>query len=575
MIIKVFGGIDFYADILNSLAALFFGPKGSTGEHWAQFLKTLGGVSGLTAAAMLYFKTYKPVHLGRFLAMLIFAEALFLSPTKVNLKDEISGDVRTVDNVPWIVGFLGSTTTSMSFSLTEMLETLFQIPDETKFHKSGMALYATLLAESTQISIKDPLLKRNMDDFIGQCVVHTAMIGQKYTIKDLQESSDLWGLISQNASPILGLYIHQAGGQSTYMSCADAAKTLTGKWNDETQSAIAYLERLILPNSGSRPPVENQLNQVARQSIDAKLNDTYDLLQVFKVGASDSAAAIRQQMTINALVSGVQNKLSVLDAGENYALSKAMLQQQDTWNLTGKMAVRTLPQIKNVIECILWIFSILIFVLLFMPSGFKTLGIYVQMLVWVNLWAPFYAILNLFIATGTKLRIASALGTQGITLGNIQDVASISSSMASAAEYLTLSIPVMAWALLKGGTYSLGQMVQIAGATAQSASGSVAAEMAGGNYSHGNISMNDISHDNVNAFQQMTAPSFHSTGMSMVDQSGTKWTEYGSGAMVADTSASMSQLPVNASLSEGLEKAAHSNLNQAQSMMASSQKEFS
>ena len=112
------------------------------------------------------------------------------------------------------------------------------------------------------------------------------------------------------------------------------------------------------------------------------------------------------------------NKLSELGAASNYAATKALLQQRTAYAVAGEIAAKTLPLFKNVIEALSYALFIFIVVLALLPNGYKILLTYCGILVWTQLWAPLYAVLNLVMTLYGKSETKSLIGEEGLTLLN-------------------------------------------------------------------------------------------------------------------------------------------------------------
>ena len=126
--------------------------------------------------------------------------ALFFAPTcTVHIKDPTTQDPpRTVENVPWGLGAFAGTISKISDSITKKIESVTALPDDLKYHKTGSMMASNLIAQSRTFRITDYNLSETMKDFSHQCVMYDALIGNKYTIDDLRNSTNLWQLVSEN-----------------------------------------------------------------------------------------------------------------------------------------------------------------------------------------------------------------------------------------------------------------------------------------------------------------------------------------------------------------------------------------
>ena len=75
---------------------------------------------------------------------------------------------------------------------------------------------ANLLANQKIMAIQDEDFAENMRSFMGQCVLYDVALGIKYSIKDLRNSNNIWGLISRNASPARSFIWKEGRGEGYY-----------------------------------------------------------------------------------------------------------------------------------------------------------------------------------------------------------------------------------------------------------------------------------------------------------------------------------------------------------------------
>jgi conjugal transfer mating pair stabilization protein TraG len=78
----------------------------------------------------------------------------------------------------------------------------------------------------------------------------------------------------------------------------------------------------------------------------------------------------------------------------SYAEMKALLQQNYTFETVGRLAAKVLPIMKAIIEALEYACFIFIIPLCMIPNGYRFLFNWAATLVWLQVWAPTYAILN-------------------------------------------------------------------------------------------------------------------------------------------------------------------------------------
>ena len=139
--------------------------------------------------------------------------------------------------------------------------------------------------------------------------------------------------------------------------------------------------------------------------------------------------------------------------------------------------------------------------------------------IWLAMWPPMYAILHLIMISAISMKTKAFIGIsnpQGITLASSLGVQNISADMASMAGYLSMSIPFICIAIVKGIS-SFVHMSSSLGAVSQGAATSASTEALTGNHQLGNTSMDNHSFNNVNMLNESYNGNLSSGNMKMQD----------------------------------------------------------
>ena len=376
-VITTYGGGELFTLVFDAIAALFKADR--TGMVMS--LIRIGLMVGSVYVVMLmFFKSSLQEGAKWFLWVVVATNLLFLPKTTVYIDDPLTKIREKVDNVPFALGAFAGFVSQVGRTITEKVESAFTLPGYMPYHQTGTVFASSLMSQVGQFRIVDPAFKGNMERFINQCVVYDAMIGHKYTLTDLQNTSNIWTLVMKEASPVLGFLYKEGNAPGTIVTCKIGAQKLNALWNAEiAKAALIY---------GAR--VQNQ--NLTRGLFFTHLHNGYQLLSDISKSAED---ILKQEIMINAIEESSNNKLSELGAASNYAATKALLQQRSAYAVAGEIAARTLPLFKNVIEALSYALFIFIVVLALLPNGYKILLTYCGILVWTQLWAPLYAVLNL------------------------------------------------------------------------------------------------------------------------------------------------------------------------------------
>jgi conjugal transfer mating pair stabilization protein TraG len=308
--------------ILNSILKI----AGSIGILWAA---TIAVIRGSINEA------------GRWFFWFILCINIFILPKgTVWIKDELNKGYYKIDNAPLVMGKIASIISTIGNGITKTMEQNFSVPDDVKYHKTGMVFASKIASLSSHFKVIDADFKENLYNFVNRCIIYDAMIGYKYTVNDLKTTDDIWGLVKSNASQALGMmyrYPKVINKESEIITCKEVAANLEQQWKHQSNLlAIKYGSRL-----GKN--VKNDFKTYFSNS----LTGTFNYLTGISKGAGD---IIRQEMMINAIEEASNNKVVELGGSTNYATTKALLQQRSTYQITGELASRLLPAMKVVLE---------------------------------------------------------------------------------------------------------------------------------------------------------------------------------------------------------------------------------
>jgi len=480
---------------VSQLVAIFNGIAAIAGHNdFAGLLRAIA-VLGLIIAAIASLVRMRGEDLGTWMIFLvIFYAGLFLPRVTVNVIDRTSvNPPQAVANVPLGVAFFASMTSHVGDWLTRSFETVFALPNEVRFQGAGLMFGSRVMQEARRAEIDQPVLQRDMVQFVKECVV-PELINRTLDIDTLVRSTTIWGDIGTPGVLNPGRLVTYDLGASVD-TCPAVYAVLNARINGATAREQTRLGRLLNPYE------PNPVN--ASALVAAQLPVVTSLL----LGASSAASeTIRQNMMINLMrdSSVAIPQLLADPAAVQAALAQAQAEvtAQSAFVNMAKMAESALPKIRNVVE-ILVIAVFPIIILLIVAAGSKAgfvVKSYIMAFVWVQLWAPLYAVLN-YVATlesATNAQ-AAAQGIAGFTLSTTAIIGSTIISEQAVAGMMTLAIPVIATMIVAGGAQALTHMTSTVMGPAQSSAQTAGAAAGAGNVGFGNATWDTASWDNRNA----------------------------------------------------------------------------
>ncbi len=503
MLAQVFNAI---ASLVNSKSGVLYNPlvkfSISLGLMWSVVTMIYGDVTG-------FFK-------GWMAPMIVALSLVFVPTTRVHINDQVTGYRFTVDNVPWGLGASAGLLSDIGHTVTKKMEMVFSVPDDLKYHKTGSMMASNLIANSKKFQITNIELKETMKSFVNQCVVYDAMLGRKYNFNDLKNSKDIWALISSNASPARSFLFKGPAHDDVpeIITCREGVRRLEPLLSQDVENAFQLFDRKFFGNPDGVPNVPPRVpGALLKQYLPGAMNYMTDMSKT----ANDY---MMQQMMIHAVVDGIESKSTELGNAHNFAVRKAYLQQRANQETTAGIAANKVVALKNVMEILVYVAFIFMMPLALLPKGWSAISRWFGLLMWVQLWPPFYAALNFFQTfrgRDKSLGLLTDGGGTGMTIANSVGMIDLHADMAAQAGFMSLTVGTLAYALVKGGAGSFVHLASQMSAPASAAAASASDSMMSGNYSFGNVSSGTVAADNNTSGQFNDSPSYSSGAFTQND----------------------------------------------------------
>ncbi len=553
------------------LAWIFNGITAIMGDGNFNTLIRLAGVFGiLWVIFRAAFFQARQADWGWFIAFIFIYGALFVPKTSVTIVDRLQPSAtRTVANVPVGLAAFAGTMSHIGDWMTRAAEAVFTLPNDLKYQQSGAVFSARLLSAAREFRITDPDLTANMEQFMKQCVAWDLLL-RHYTWRDLLEAPDPWAFIQANTSQLrrFDFTCYTPKGGSALPGCSHDGEVLTPvcrtgangilqqAWTRELNNAAAIYGRRIFPSEIS--------GSIASARLLGVLPVAYDYLGQI---SSSGQKLMQGNMIANIFKRSLSHTAASSDApaaAQELATVQAEERQRDTYAMLGHLMAKWLPLMRNLYEAIIYGMFPFVFLLFLTPWGFKVAGGYFKNIVWLQLWPPIYAVLNLAMTLNQQKSTLALVGDpiNGLPLALQPGLGDIASDTAILAGYMTLSIPLIAYGLVTGGQMALTQLASQIGSVAQ-ASAARSADIG----ATGNVSMGNLSLENKGMFRNTTSP--------VTDYGRYSYTDPRTGATmeggqeVAALSAMKSNVSVRADVTSSLMHSARRDVQEATSHVSS------
>ncbi|EDQ1733891.1 conjugal transfer mating pair stabilization protein TraG [Salmonella enterica] len=515
--VYVIAGGEWLSNNLNAIAAFMSTRTWDSIEKIALTLSVL-------AVAVMWVQRHNVMDLLGWVAVFVLISLLVTIRTSVQIIDN-SDLVRVyrVDNVPVGLALPLSLTTRSGHAMVASYEMIFAQPDSVTYSKTGMLFGAGLVTKSTDFLSRNPEITGLFQDYVQNCVMGDIYLNHKYSLEELMESGDPYTLIFSNPSPLRGVF----DKNNHFLTCKDASVTLKDKLNLDTKTGGRTWHYYVQQLFGGRPD-PNLL-------FSTMLGDSYS----YFYGSSQSASQIiRQNVTINALRDGITSYAA--RSGDtaslmNLATTSSMEKQRLAHASIGQVAMRTLPMTQTILLGIaIGIFPLLVLAAVFNKLTLSVLKGYVFALMWLQSWPLLYAILN------SAMTFYARQNGVPVVLSEMSQIQLKYSDLATTAGYISMMIPPLSWAMVKGLGAGFSGVYSHFASSAISPTASAAAGVVDGNYSYGNMQT-----ENVNGFSWSTNSTTSFGQMTYQTGSGATATQTRDGNMVMDASGAQSRLPVN------------------------------
>ena len=474
--IYTYGNGEFLSMIFNGVVAL-------VGDSNFTTLMRLAGIFGLMWVSIKAALYRGPVEWTYVLWFMLIYGVLFVPKVDVVIVDRLDNNhTRVVANVPWGLGTFAGATAKIGDWFTRSTEAVMTLPDDLRYQRNGVVFGSTLIEAASQFEITDGRFAGNMSEFTRQCVFYDVLF-RRYTWTDLLEAEDAWEFIKSNTASTSRSFAYiAADGSQSIIACQTGAQgVLSTDWNTEIDRA----KRLYGKRFNSNLTMTD-----AAAKLMSDLPVSYDYLAGISKSGGD---IIRANMMANLFRRAFGNAAAAADAGaaaQDFAVAQAEQQQRSTYAVMGKLASKFLPLLKNIYEGLLYGMFTFLFLVFMLPIGVKIFLAYLKNIVWLQLWAPLYAILNLLMTLHTQsgsTAAAAQLGGQALSLATHSGLMAVNDDTAIIAGYMGLSIPLIAYGLVSGGQMALTQLAAQVGAVAQTAANQASAAAATGNINLANL----------------------------------------------------------------------------------------
>ena len=385
--------------VLNAVAML-----SGTGDY-----RTAACVGGLIGVIIIMLRAlmqwdgrgirYQDLFLAYVLWLMLYAPTV-----KVLIEDAYTGSVIAVDNVPLGPAVVGSVMSNMGYRTTRLFEQAFAMPSMTGhgFADSLQTLTAVrknLLSRVDLGAANTPNAGSDMEtsfaNYVRECTLTGVDLNLKSVDAILRDADPLNALRFDSDIYMTEIYI---GGQSQTKTCTDAWTDLGVVANGAFTTALENV-------------LQHTLGVIAAADTVPKIQDAFDALAgpgVINAGNYMLMSAI-MPMFEKGVIGRHEDAMHWTKAS---MIEQAIQQRNTQWAAEQTLFSKIVRPMMAFIEGLSYaIAPIMAFVVLFGSVGLRMNIGYFTMLLWIQLWMPILAVINLFInmsAAGKMTALTSA-----------------------------------------------------------------------------------------------------------------------------------------------------------------------
>ncbi|WP_272537112.1 conjugal transfer mating-pair stabilization protein TraG [Providencia sp. PROV206] len=555
--VYVLGGGEYMMQVFNGVAAIV----GSS--SWESMFR----IALLISAAsffVVYLRGHDPKEVIKFAAYIILVSSVLLGPKRsVQIIDRTDPTgVYLVDNVPLGLAAPAHMISAIGTSLTELYESIFHMPDSLSYSKTGMLFGANLVGNVSDVMSVNGDIAELMSLYTKNCVIGDILINHKYSFQELMNSRDPYTVIFRNPSPLRGVMVPEGNNEASpagFWTCQDLAKNvLMNAINTDTGSTGQTWRYTVRRIFGGRPN-----SDVLFASM---LGDSYNY---YYSGSETASQLMRSSVVRNALKQGIAGYSA--QSGDtaslvNLASTSSYNKMRLSWATSTRVATSFTPLLYTILfSLIVALFPIFILLMTVHALTTRMLFNYIMSIIYLQSWAPMFAILN----HATSFYLRGQTNGLDFNLANQAHIQQIHSDIGLIAGWLTLSIPFIAMAIVKGLGPAVAQAGNYLGTAINSSASASSSQAADGTWA-----FNNMQTDNVAGNKWDTNSSFRDGQMTRQLASGATNTVTSGGQEIMDTSGAMSRLPVSIKGSEAMVSSLQQSARNAQTTAASAMSAF-
>jgi len=495
--LHTYGGGELFKKVFNAISMLIYGNSSSgIGKTFNGLLRIALVVGGFCVICLAFFREkFEPLIKFYFLPSIAITGFLLVPRTSILIQDHLiektpnafTPSLVKVDNVPFFLGKLAMLVSTLSYEITNALESVSHGVNDQNYNWTGHIYAGDLLFNSDKCQISHALTEENFREFCHECVFRDIGLGL-YTKEELIHSHDILDFLEKHTSKLRSVRFREsvddAPVETGFIPCHDAIKRLN---KDLKPAKKGRVSRIL-------PALRTNTKEMALGELSS---DVGFLLGQSRKNQTDLQKLIKQQAAIDILKEELPGTMTSFNA------KKAQLIQRKNQKLLGSLGAKAIVAMRNFFEALIYMVFPLLLIVSLLSFGIKPLVSWLQFILWVNIWPPFFVVVNFLLNSIWDYKRSQLFGSSvDFTIYSSERLFDLYSSMEAIAAMAMAFIPFLSWALLKGGVSQMVHLASSLNAPAQSSASQIASEAVMGNSTQGNVSIGSTSAYNRDVFRQ-------------------------------------------------------------------------
>ena len=413
-----------------------------------------------------------------FLALVV-SQLFFHTKKDYMVEDEVSNQAFAVTDIPIGIGELFSLFSTTERVLLKAFESSYSTPNSLNYSQVGLGFSMSAHLATNNAMFIDGNAHETFMDYTTNCIASGMLSGQ--INKDLIASEDIVGNIRVSGFETL---VYKKDGSVEQMSCQDSYDNYIVKYfQNESNSYVQ-----------NRIAAQMSLESV---KVEGAIEETSKLF----FGVSKSGKDyVMQQMGRNMLKKGF-NVMAMTTGGDTQALAFGSALSSSTmenqWQQSGIMTQSTLPMIKAYLTSVILAMTPLLALLSIMFGDWKHIKMIITLLTTLMLFSPLASVINYLMYL--KLEKIIPVISQGLWMPMLamRDINSQIFSYINFLGYAAMSIPILAYSLVKASEQGFVSFMSGMGGTASGAANTGAGQKVTG-VNLGNTKVGGGSHTGIN-----------------------------------------------------------------------------